>query len=428
LTPAEKRSLRELGAPVEGASTPAAWAGKLKEAAFRHLGRTIVTRSGRIPAPPKSVLRSDEIVWGRAPARLDLGGGWTDTPPYSLERGGRVINAAVELNGQAPIQAYARVIEKPEIRINSIDHSTRVVVRSLEDLLDYRKPGSQFALAKAALALSGFAPGAAAWPAGTRTLEAMLRRFGGGIELTTLAAIPSGSGLGTSSIMGAVLMSVIGRMVGRALSQRDLFHAVLQLEQELTTGGGWQDQIGGVVEGVKMIEADKGLVPDPRIHFVPPDLLDPSANGGRTLLYYTGLRRLAKNILHEVVGRYLDRDRGAMETLRRLHAFPPLMAEAMGMRDMDRFGGLIDLAWRLNVDLDPDHTTPVIEDLRRRIRPRVLGAKLLGAGGGGFLLMACRSAGDALAVKRMLEKDPPNDKARFFDYSISRRGLVVTVC
>jgi galactokinase/mevalonate kinase-like predicted kinase len=428
LTAAEKRALHELGLPVEGAARLKSWAGEMREAAFRHLSRTIVYRSGGVPAPPKNVLRSDEIVWGRAPARLDLGGGWTDTPPYSLERGGCVINAAVNLNGQAPIQAYARVIEKREIRINSIDHSTRVVVRTLEELQDYRKPGSQFALAKAALALAGFAPESAGWPAGTRTLDGMLRSFGGGIELTTLAAIPSGSGLGTSSIMGAVLMSIIGRIVGRPLAARELFHAVLKLEQELTTGGGWQDQIGGAIEGVKMITAEKGLVPDPRIHFVPADLLDPAANGGRTLLYYTGLRRLAKNILHEVVGRYLDRDRGAMGTLRQLHAFPPMMAEAMGMRDMERFGELIDVAWKLNVDLDPDHATPVIEELRARVRPHALGVKLLGAGGGGFLLMVCKSPEDAAAVRRMLEKKPPNDRARFFDYSISRVGLVVTVC
>lgn len=157
-------------------------------------------------------------------------------------------------------------------------------------------------------------------------------------------------------------------------------------------------------------------------------MLDPAANGGRTLLYYTGIRRLAKDILHDVVGRYLDRDRGAMETLRRLHAFPPMMAEAMSMRDMGRFGELIDVAWRLNVDLDPDHTTAVIEELRARVKPQVLGAKLLGAGGGGFLLMVCKSPEDAAAVKRALGKEPPNDKARFFDYSISRKGLVVTVC
>ena len=428
----EKAWLEGLGAAAEGgAGRLERWAGRMKQAAFAHVGRTIVRRDrgmGETAAAPRNCLRGDEIVWGRAPARLDLGGGWTDTPPYSLERGGCVINAAVDLNGQAPIQAYARVIDRPEVRINSIDASSRVVVRGLGELLDYRRPGSQSALAKAALALAGFAPEAARWPSGAKDLAGMLRRFGGGIELTTLAAIPSGSGLGTSSIMGAVLIAVIGRVMGRTYTPRELFHAVLQLEQELTTGGGWQDQVGGAVEGVKMITAEKGLVPNPRIHFVPGDLLDPEANGGRTLLYYTGLRRLAKNILHDVVGRYLDRDRGAMATLRRLHAFPQVMAQAMGERDMRRFGELIDVAWRLNVDLDPDHSTPVIEGLRRRIAPHIYGAKLLGAGGGGFLLIVCRSAQDAEKVRRMLETDPPNDKARFFAYSISREGLVVTVC
>jgi galactokinase/mevalonate kinase-like predicted kinase len=91
----------------------------------------------------------------------------------------------------------------------------------------------------------------------------MLKLFGGGIELNTLAAIPSGSGLGTSSIMGAVLAAVINRMIGDRLSERQLFNAVLKLEQELTTGGGWQDQIGGVLPGVKVITSGPGLVPDP---------------------------------------------------------------------------------------------------------------------------------------------------------------------
>ncbi len=429
----DRAALPDLGAPFDAATRLSVWAGALRAAAFRHLGRTIVgqagSHAGRRPAAPRSVLRPDEIVWGRAPARLDLGGGWTDTPPYSLERGGRVINAAVDLNGQPPIQAFARVIGRPEIRINSIDQSARLVVRTVDELLDYRDPGSPFALAKAALALSGFAPRQASdGPARGRTLQSALQHFGGGIELTTLAAIPSGSGLGTSSIMGAVLMSVLGRMTGRPLAGRDLVHAVLRLEQAMTTGGGWQDQIGGVVEGVKMIETAPGLVPNPCVRSVPADLLNPAANGGRTLLYYTGMRRLAKNILQDVVGRYLDRDRGAMDTLGRLHAFPPLMAEAMGMRDMARFGGLLDLAWGLNVDLDPDHSTPVIEALRERIKPYALGSKLLGAGGGGFLLIACPTAADAAAVRRMLDADPPNDKARFFEFSINRTGLVVTVC
>jgi len=61
------------------------WADRLRASAFSQFGRSILTSGTRLPEPPRSGLRSDEIVWGRAGARLDLGGGWTDTPPYSLE-------------------------------------------------------------------------------------------------------------------------------------------------------------------------------------------------------------------------------------------------------------------------------------------------------------------------------------------------------
>jgi galactokinase/mevalonate kinase-like predicted kinase len=359
---------------------------------------------------------------------LDLGGGWTDTPPYSLERGGRVINAAVDLNGQPPIQVYARVTDSPEIKIASIDHGTQVRIRDLSDLLDYRNPAKGFGLAKAALALSGFSLDHARWPSGTRTLGDMLKAFGGGLEITTLAAIPSGSGLGTSSIMGAVLAAVIQRVIGREPTPDELFHRVLQIEQELTTGGGWQDQIGGILPGVKMITAEPGLVPAPLVHYVPADVLEPRTNGETTLLYYTGIRRLAKNILRAVVGGYLDRDGAVLETLAELHAYPPLMSDAMARKDSRRFGEYIDLAWRLNKRIDPDSTTPEIEAILARIRRRIHGAKLLGAGGGGFLLIACRSGEDAAAVRETLEKRPPNPRARFFSYEVASRGLQVTVC
>ncbi|MBN1938951.1 MAG: hypothetical protein JW843_05160 [Candidatus Aminicenantes bacterium] len=401
---------------------------RLREEAFEIIGKTISAEPGRRPAPPRNALRSDEIVWGRAAARLDLGGGWTDTPPYSLERGGRVINAAVDLNGQPPIHVYARVIEELEIRIASIDHGSRVRIRDLSELLDYRNPASGFGLAKAALALSGFSHEHARWTSRTKTLQDMLKSFGGGLEISTLAAIPSGSGLGTSSIMGAVLAAVVLRMTGREPTAAELFHRVLQLEQELTTGGGWQDQIGGVLPGVKVITTEPGLVPDPLVHDVPADVLDPRINGGTTLLYYTGIRRLAKNILRTVVGQYLDRDETAMGTLAELHAFPPKMAEAMSRKDSRRFGELIDLAWRLNKRLDPDSTTSEIEAVLAGIRRRIHGAKLLGAGGGGFLLIACRSKADAAEVRNGLEQHPPNSRARFFTYEIASRGLQVTVC
>lgn len=424
----EKIWLESTGLSVEKINTASEWARSAQDAAFENLSKTIVLSKEHLCQYPKNALRKDEIIWGRAPARLDLGGGWTDTPPYSLEHGGCVINAAVNINGQPPIHVHARVIEEPVIHIDSIDHSVSSTIKDFDELLDYRKPFSKFGLAKASLVLSGFSKETAKWPEKIQTLKDMLEAFGGGIELTTLAAIPSGSGLGTSSIMGAVLISVVHRLIGRKLTQRELFFRVLQLEQALTTGGGWQDQIGGAVAGVKVISTEPGLIPDPQIHYVPSDVLDPKINSGQTLFYYTGIRRLAKNILQSVVGNYLNRNRASMVTLKHLHRFPPIMAEAMLSKDMERFGNLIDLAWKLNKQIDPDSTTDVIEDILQKVNPYLYGAKLLGAGGGGFLLMICKSLDDAAACQEVLEKDPPNERAQFFDYDISSEGLVVTAC
>jgi galactokinase/mevalonate kinase-like predicted kinase len=300
LTPAQTDWLSSVGLDLSSKISILQWARRAQSIAFESLEKAIVAGGSGQDVSAVSVLRSDEIVWARAPARLDVGGGWTDTPPYSLEHGGCVVNAAVNLNGQPPIQAYARVIDEPVIRIGSIDLGARVEITSFDELTDYRQATSSFALAKAALVLSCLSPQGRTG-AGKAGLKKALEQFGGGLELTTLAAIPKGSGLGTSSIMGAVIFAAIQRVIGRELSQRELFHSVLRLEQALTTGGGWQDQIGGAVDGVKMAVTEPGFVPDARIHHVLPDILDPKTNGGLSLLYYTGVTRLAKNILQQVV-------------------------------------------------------------------------------------------------------------------------------
>jgi len=426
LSPAQRNWLVSLGLGLNTKVSINQWARRAQNIAFEGLEKAIVAGGARQDVNPRSVLRSDEIVWARAPARLDVGGGWTDTPPYSLEYGGCVVNAAVNLNGQPPIQAYARVINRPVIRISSIDQGVRTEITGFDELLDYRKATSSFALAKAALALSGLSPESNGGNKNA-SLKRMLERFGGGIELTTLAAIPKGSGLGTSSIMGAVILAAIQRVMGIELPQRELFYSVLRLEQALTTGGGWQDQIGGVIDGVKMIVTEPGFVPHARIHYALPDVLDPKANGGRSLLYYTGVTRLAKNILQQVVGGYLNRQRATMATLKQIHTLAEEVTDALTRKDIATFGHLIDVAWQLNKQLDPNSSNDEIELLFERVRPFIYGAKLLGAGGGGFTLMICKSAEDARSVREMLEAKPPNERARFFDFDISQEGLTVTV-
>jgi fucokinase len=424
LTPAERDWLASSDLALKDQISIVRWSKHAQNIAFESLEKVIIASGSKQETCPRSTLRSDEIVWARAPARLDVGGGWTDTPPYCLEYGGCVVNAAVDLNGQPPIQAYIRVTDKPVIRIGSIDLGTRIEITDFDGLLDYREATSSFALAKAALVLCGLSPEIF----NSDNLEEVLSRFGGGIELTTLAAIPKGSGLGTSSIMGAVIIAAIQAVLGKQPSQRQLFHSVLRLEQALTTGGGWQDQIGGVVDGVKMINTEPGLVPDASIHYVLSDVLDPQANGGQSLLYYTGITRLAKNILQQVVGRYLNRDRAAMATLRRIHLVAKEVADALASKDIARFGRLLDTAWQLNKQLDPASSNEEIESLFERVGPFIYGGKLLGAGGGGFMLMICKSPADALSVRKMLEDEPPNKRARFFDFDISNKGLTVTVC
>jgi len=419
--------LQRLGISLSGDLSAGQWAATIQDSAFTLHSTAILETNSRRDLKPRSCLRADEIVWARAPARLDIAGGWTDTPPYALEWGGAVLNAAVNLNGQPPIQAYLRVTNEPVIKIGSIDLGLQVVIRSMEELSNYADVTSGFSLAKAALLQEAFWPEHFAGFA-DKAFERMLEAFGGGIELTTLAAIPKGSGLGTSSIMGAVIVAAINRAMGRELSNTELFNSVLKLEQILTTGGGWQDQIGGVLEGVKLILAEPGIVPNPSMQYLRKDLIDPMLNHGCTLLYYTGITRLAKNILQEIVGKYLNRDRYAMNTLKQIRQAALDGAAIMGKMDYVQFGRLLGKSWCLNKSLDPNSSNDRVEALFERISPHVYGAKLLGAGGGGFVLMACKSPHDARIIREELTSKPSESNARFFDYEISTQGLVVTVC
>ena len=73
--------------------------------------------------PLKCAVKLDQIVWARSPVRLDLAGGWTDTPPYTNRYGGAVVNVAVDLNGQSPIQVFVR--RTPRAAANPPFHRSR---------------------------------------------------------------------------------------------------------------------------------------------------------------------------------------------------------------------------------------------------------------------------------------------------------------
>jgi galactokinase/mevalonate kinase-like predicted kinase len=396
-------------------------------------GTFAINYLSHLTRPPglEIAVKDDQIVWARSPVRLDLGGGWTDTPPYTLREGGAVTNVAVDLNGQSPIQVFCRPVSEPVVRVHSIDLGLTETYTSFGELESYGDPDASFALPKAALVLLGFSREVRG--DGAR-LSDVLGALGGGIELTLLSAIPKGSGLGTSSIIGATILAALERFCGifdeAYLHSGELYRQVLQMEQMLTTGGGWQDQIGGAAGGVKFIESAPGLRPDPRVYQLDPFLFEDGESVSRMTLFYTGATRLAKNILKEVVDGFNGMTPAYLFTVRRIGALSYAARDALGTRNLDALAGVIEQSWRENRLIHHSTSNEEIESLLSRLRPHYQAVKLLGAGGGGYALFISRTPEAATRLQAGLAEyvtETGNPRARTVDFALNKAGFVVTV-
>ena len=368
-------------------------------------------------------IKEDQIVWARSPVRLDLAGGWSDTPPYTLQYGGQVVNVAVDLNGQPPIQVFCRKTNDRHIKIHSVDLGISEIVTRIEALEDYSDPTSPFGLPKAALCLLGITSRNLSGLSLVRFLDAM----GCGIEVTLVCAVPKGSGLGTSSILAATILSALYKFFGQSVSNEEMFLLVLQMEQMLTTGGGWQDQIGGVVGGVKYIESKAGLRPDLVIHQLDPYLFQDQKSHGHFTLFYTGITRLAKNILQEVVARVNAHTPAYLFTLTCIRQLALNVKEAIALRNLPMVFNIISQSWEANKRVHPHSTNVDVERLLLETRPFYSGVKLLGAGGGGYALFGSETIEKAELLRNCLVRHFENEKARIADFSLNGKGMEVTV-
>jgi len=366
-------------------------------------------------------VKQDQIVWARSPVRLDLAGGWTDTPPYTNHFGGSVVNVAVDLNGQSPIQVFVRRMAEPFVRIHSIDLGVSEDIRTAGSLRAYNDPRSGFALPRAALVLLGLDDGLG----DDESLEKILA--GGGLEITLLCAVPKGSGLGTSSILAGTILGALERFFGRKGTRDELFLKVLETEQMLTTGGGWQDQIGGLVGGVKYIESRPALKPKPVIYQLDPWLFEDASSVATMTLFYTGVTRLAKNILSEVVSRVNSMDRSFLFTHDRLKSLAHDCRDVFSLRDKEGLGQIVASSFTENKFIHASTTNADIDRMVEETAPYCSGVKLLGAGGGGFAFFVSPDANSAKALRAILAERFEDERARLVDFSLNKRGLEVTV-
>ena len=403
--------------------------------AFALLRQGLTQRDGSLgagnidPKEPSLCVSSDQIVWGRSPVRIDIAGGWTDTPPYCLMEGGNVINFAIELNGQPPLQAYIKPSGEYRIVLRSIDLGAMEVVETNEQLTDFMHVGSPFSIPKAALVLAGFGK-MRDEEFGVRndahSLSSQLQAFGSGIEITLLSAIPAGSGLGTSSILAATVLGALSDFCGLGWDKNEIGHRTLMLEQMLTTGGGWQDQFGGVLGGVKLLQTGRGFDQSPQVRWLPNDIWTQPEYKACHLLYYTGITRTAKQILAEIVRRMFLNHHEELHLLREMKEHTMTMYEAIQRNDFQKMGRLVRKTWQQNQMLDSGTNPPAVAALTDLIDDLCLGYKLPGAGGGGYLYMIAKDPEAAARIKQILTEQRMNQNARFVEMSLSTTGLQIS--
>ena len=347
-------------------------------------------------------LRRPRTVRVTAPVRIDFAGGWSDTPPICYKEGGTVLAAAVTVDGRRPIEVTVSPRRDRFVKVVSKDLGKRRLIRSAEEIADHHDPHDWCCLVKAALAVTGF-------------------RFGSrGIDVVISSALPKGSGMGTSSILGAATIAALAGDVDVAR----VGELTLRLEQEMRTGGGWEDQFAGMTPGVKLLRSAPG---EPQRISVRP-VRAPSAFWAqlrrRSLLYFTGQKRMARNVLRRVLGFYAENPHNFGKILiNSVKKGAARAARAAEAGDIEAFAACIREYWRDKKLLDAGSTNERVDDMIDAIAPFASAVSLAGAGGGGFMYILARTPGDAVRIRKMLEKAPPTPLSRFYDFEIDDIGM-----
>ena len=316
----------------------------------------------------------------KLPLRVNWGGGWSDTPPYCNEKGGTVLNVAILLNGEKPVEVTLEKINEPKIVFDSRDMDVHGEFDTIEPLQATGDPFDPFALQKACLLACGIIP-----KVGHELPEILARLGGGFIMHSEVTNVPKGSGLGTSSILSAACVKAVFEFMGIEHTEEDLYSHVLAMEQIMSTGGGWQDQVGGVTPGLKYITSMPGIDQQIKVsHIQIPEEAKKELDE-RFVLIYTGQRRLARNLLRDVVGRYVGNEPDSLFALEEIQKTAALMRFELERGNVDGFAKLLDYHWELSKKVDAGSSNTLIEQIFSSIDEMTDGRLVCGAGGGGFL-------------------------------------------
>jgi D-glycero-alpha-D-manno-heptose-7-phosphate kinase len=302
-------------------------------------------------------IRSLTEIRAKAPLRISFCGGGTDVPPFPEERGGAVLSATIDKYAYGSLAPGAG----PDTTVRSHDYD--VFARLSTD-------------------------GPTVYDGKLDLVKAAFKHFGPGrpVDLTLHSDAPPGSGLGSSSTMCVALVGLFTEFQKLPLTEYDIARKAYQLERvELGIHGGLQDQYAATFGGFNFIEFGK----NDQVTVNPLRIKHETLNElhYRALLCFTGRTRLSANILREQTAAYMDRDEAVVRSLENMKEITLEMKGALLRGQLDLFGELLHEAWEHKRLLASQITNPGIDKLYAIARDNgAVGGKILGAGGGGYLL------------------------------------------
>jgi len=258
-----------------------------------------------------------------------------------------------------------------------------------------------------------------------------------GLEIVSTSLLPRGSGLGTSSILAGCVLAAIAQCVGIDLGNKDdnrLIHVVLLLEQLLTCGGGWQDQIGGLVGGLKLGTSKANEFPvSAQVQRITMERSTIEKLDSRLILVFTGQTRLAKNILQNVLRRWSLRTPEIVGTVEALAKDANRVSKALGEGDLGTLAECLNSYWSQKKimagdqsGVEPEVARFVLAELFKR--SQIVAGSLCGAGGGGFMVLLAAEGRTMKDIQNTFAQEivPLNQDAASFTWhkcQVSTQGL-----
>jgi D-glycero-alpha-D-manno-heptose-7-phosphate kinase len=338
-----------------------------------------------------------EIMRSKAPLRISFAGGGTDVSPYPEEKGGAVLNCTIDKFAYATLEA--NVAGATGTSVESLDFNLKANYERPSDLVY----NGELDLVKAALKV--LRP-----PGSAKSRDEALRLF-------LHSDAPPGTGLGSSSAMCVALVGAFQHYLREAWTPYEIAELAYRIErEELGIKGGRQDQYSAAFGGFNFIEfsGSRTVVNPLKIH---PEVANEVAY--RLLLAYVGGGHYSNELIESQQRGYIERRGTTADALDATRQLAVDMKNELLHGNIDELGRLLDAGWELKKRFAEGISNPHVNSIYAKAREAgALGGKLVGAGGGGFLLLFCDFSRRAQVARTVQAAG-----GRVTDFSLEMEGL-----